>query len=69
MFTTTVRLEVEKKIKERTAESSDAARLPEMHFAERSSPAPDYEKSDHYRLVDPLFRLDEIERLVKSQRV
>lgn len=68
MFTTAIRLEIEKKVRERSRENDErdagSDRFEGAHVP--ASPANEYEKSDRYRLVDPLFRLDEIERLLPA---
>lgn len=70
MFTTAIRLEVEKKVRERShnGDGRDGAARPNDEGHGPASPAGEFARSDRYRLADPVFRLDEIERLLNTPR-
>ena len=70
MFTTAMRLEVEKNVRERPLDRDgrDAGPRPNDVRENEVSPAEEFAHSDRYRLADPVFRLDEIERLLNASR-
>lgn len=70
MFTTAMRLEVEKNVRERPLgrDGRDGGTRQDDEHSDAVSPAEGYARSDRYRLADPVFRLDEIERLLNTSR-